>query len=405
MKVLHLLDHSVPLHSGYSFRTLALLQEQRKLGWDVMALTSSKHYGASAAVERVEGFEFYRTPVRQTGLRKLPVLDQLAVITDTQRRLEEVVLLTSPDLIHAHSPCLNGIAAIRAGRKLGLPVVYEMRASWEDAAVDHGSTTQGSLRYRLSRSMESWVLKRADAVTTICEGLRQDILSRGVDAARVTVIANGVNVDDFKMSPSRDTALQLRLGLQDSVVIGFLGSFYGYEGLDLLLDALPAILKFEPSAKLLLVGGGPEQHALELQAARLGLVDQVVMPGRVPHGDVAKYYSVVDLLAFPRKSMRLTETVTPLKPLEAMAQGKLLIASNVGGHRELIKDGATGFLFDPDSSVALAGAVRRVLAAKSQWPAMREEGRRFVENERSWQRSAAFYPSVYQSAQREAQAH
>ena len=180
LRVLHVLDHSVPLHSGYAFRTLAILAEQRKMGWTTLQLTSSKHYGSSADVEDVDGYRFYRTNVPQTGWRAHPILSQVAVIQDTQSRLEQVIEETSPDLIHAHSPCLNGIAALRAARRNRIPVVYEMRASWEDAAVDHGSTAEGSLRYRVSRQLETGVLRRAGAVTTICEGLRQDIVGRGI---------------------------------------------------------------------------------------------------------------------------------------------------------------------------------------------------------------------------------
>ena len=127
VRVLHVLDHSVPLHSGYTFRTLAILQEQRRLGWDTIQLTSSKHYGASADVEEVDGLHFYRTRVADSIFRTIPVLDQAMVVLDTQRRLNQVIEITRPDLVHAHSPCLNGIAALNAGRAHGLPVVYEMR--------------------------------------------------------------------------------------------------------------------------------------------------------------------------------------------------------------------------------------------------------------------------------------
>lgn len=395
LRVLHVLDHSVPLHSGYAFRTLSLLQEQRRLGWETVHLTSSKHYGAKLAVEDVDGYRFYRTLVPAAGWRALPVLDQLAVIGDTQSRLEEVMRETAPDIVHAHSPCLNGIAALRAARSRGVPVVYEMRASWEDAAVDHGSTTEGSLRYRLSRALETYVLKRADAITTICEGLRQDIMVRGIAADRVTVIPNGVDVERFPMIEQRDEALSRQLGLEDALVLGFLGSFYGYEGLDILVAALPEILRSEPRAKVLLVGGGKEEAALQAQIDRLQLRDRVIMVGRVPHADVARYYSLVDLLVFPRKSMRLTETVTPLKPLEAMAQGKIVLASDVGGHRELIRDSETGWLFAPDDPVALAKAVSKASAIRSQWPAIRATARRFVETERTWRASASRYVPLY----------
>ena len=398
MKILHVLDHSIPLHSGYTFRTRSILNEQRRLGWETLHLTSPKHHGATADEEDVEGLHFYRTRVPESGWRSLPLLDQWSVIRDTERRLAEVIERARPDIVHAHSPCLNGIAALRAARRCGLPVVYEIRAFWEDAAVDHGTTEEGGLRYRLTRAMETWVLERASAVTTICEGLRADIVGRGIPAERVTVIPNAVNIDEFPVIRSVDSALKSQLGLDDAFVIGFIGSFYGYEGLDVLLDALPAILQFEPRTRLLLVGGGVGEERLSAQAVRLGIADKIVLTGRVPHREVTRYYSLVDLLAYPRKSIRLTETVTPLKPLEAMAQGRLLVASSVGGHRELIEDGVTGFLFEADRPDALADAVKRVLGAKADWQTVRERGRRFVEAERNWGMSVARYKDVYARA-------
>jgi PEP-CTERM/exosortase A-associated glycosyltransferase len=324
-------------------------------------------------------------------------LNQVAVIRDTGRRLDQVIEFERPTLLHAHSPALNGVAALQAGRRHRLPVVYEMRASWEDAAVDHGTTREGSLRYRSSRALETWVLRRADAVTTICEGLRQDILVRDIPADRVTVIPNAVDVEQFPVIEGVDSALRRQLGLEDAFVLGFLGSFYAYEGLDLLVQALPMIRAQVPNARLLLVGGGPEEQRLEAQVERLGLQEYCRMVGRVPHGEVNRYYGLVDLLVYPRRSIRLTETVTPLKPLEAMAQGRLLIASNVGGHRELIRDGETGFLFEPDRPDALAAAVETVLGAHGRWDEIRRSGRRFVETERSWSASVARYEKVYRA--------
>ena len=395
--VLHVLDHSVPLHSGYTFRTLAILREQRRIGWETLQLTTTKHYGTTADEEDVDGFHFFRTQVPQGGWRSWPLLNQWAVIHDTRRRLEQVIARTRPDVLHAHSPCLNGIAALQAARAAGLPVVYEMRASWEDAAVDHGTTREGSLRYRLSRALETWTLQRADAVTTICEGLRADILSRGVAADRVTVIPNAVDPAAFPLIGAPDRELQARLGLSDAVTLGFLGSFYGYEGLDTLLDAVPDIAEFEPRLRVLLVGGGFEESRLQEQARRLGIADRVIFAGRVPHAEVSRYYSLVDLLVYPRKSMRLTETVTPLKPLEAMAQGRLLIASDVGGHRELIEDGVTGRLFRPDDPATLARTVREVLGARAHWDEIRANGRRFVEQQRNWRTSVARYAPIYEA--------
>jgi hypothetical protein len=293
---------------------------------------------------------------------------------------------------------LNALPALWVRARLGVPVVYEMRASWEDAAVDHGTTTEGSLRYRLSRGLETLALRGADQITTICEGLRGDIAVRGIAAEKITVIPNAVDVSAFRFGVPADPALQARLGLQGATVLGFAGSFYGYEGLNLLVDALALLALREPTLKLLLVGGGPQEAALKAQVQRLGLGDRVVFTGRVPHAEVQRYYELIDVLAYPRLPIRLTELVTPLKPLEAMAQGRIFVASNVGGHRELVRDGETGYLCGAGSAEALAEGIAQALANRAQWPRVRTAARQFVERERTWANSVARYAEVYRRA-------
>jgi PEP-CTERM/exosortase A-associated glycosyltransferase len=395
LRVLHVLDHSIPLHSGYTFRTLALLREQRKFGWETFHVTSPKHTASRDSEETVDGWHFYRTLVPSAG-KKLPGLGEVDLMRQLERRLRAVAQMVEPDLIHAHSPVLDAMPALAVGKELGIPVVYEVRAFWEDAAVDHGTTTEGSLRYRLSRRMETYALQRVAHVFTICEGLRGDIVARGIDPARVTVIPNAVDIAAFEPGGAPDEALKAQLGLTGCTVVGFIGSFYAYEGLDLLLAALPRLLAQRPDVRVLLVGGGPQEQALKAQAQQLGVADQVVFTGRVPHQQVQRYYDLVDVLAYPRHSMRLTELVTPLKPLEAMAQGRLLVASDVGGHKELIRHGETGWLFEAGSVEALARALHDLLDSRAQWPALRAAGRSFVERERNWAASVARYRPVYE---------
>lgn len=395
LRILHVLDHSIPLHSGYTFRTLSILREQRKLGWETFHLTSPKQVGCSAAEEDVDGWHFYRTPPSSGPMSDWPVIGELKLMKQLEERLMEVANQVRPEILHAHSPVLNAIPAIRAGRRLGLPVVYEIRAFWEDAAVDHGTTTEGSLRYRMTRDLETWALRRVDHATTICEGLRADIVARGIPAEKVTVIPNAVDIDSFDPGGEPDQELKQKLGLAGCTLIGFIGSFYAYEGLDLLLDAFPRILSRLPDVRLLLVGGGPQDGALREQAGRLGIADKVVFTGRVPHNEVQRYYDLIDVLAYPRHSMRLTDLVTPLKPLEAMAQGRLLVASDVGGHRELIRDGETGMLFRAGDVGSLADAIVKLLAKREYWTELRQAGRRYVVEERNWARSVANYQAVY----------
>ncbi|WP_445371072.1 TIGR04063 family PEP-CTERM/XrtA system glycosyltransferase [Methylomonas sp. HW2-6] len=395
MKILHILDHSIPLHSGYTFRTRAILEQQRKLGWDTYHVTSAKHLGNTAAFEEIDGLQFYRSDQPTGWLAGLPVLNQWAIVETLYRRLTEIIPQIKPDVLHAHSPALNGLAALRAAHKFRLPLVYECRAFWEDAAVDHGTTLEGSLRYRLTKYLETFVFKRADAVTTICEGLRGDIVQRGIAADKITVIPNAVDIEKFNYGEQADSELLKQLGLTGKTILGFIGSFYAYEGLLLLLDALPAIARQQPNVRLLLVGGGPQQPQIVEKIANLGLQEWVVMPGRVPHDQVQQYYNLVDLLVYPRMSMRLTDLVTPLKPLEAMAQGRILVASDVGGHHELIKDRETGYLFEAGNADALANTILSALQDQGHWDAIRRAGRAYVERERNWQRSVSHYQAVY----------
>lgn len=395
LRVLHILDHSLPLQSGYAFRTLALLREQRALGWETFQLTTPKHYVPAPDEEDVAGLHFYRTNVAPTWLRRAPVLNAATVVTDTARRIDSVFDRVQPDVVHAHSPCLNGLAALRAVRGRGVPVVYEMRASWEDAAVDHGVTREGSVRYRLSRALETYVLKRVDAITTICNGLASDIAVRGIGRDRITIIPNAVDIEQFAVIDRADEGLRAELGLGDGPVLGFAGSFYAYEGLDLLLQAMPTVLRAWPNASVVLVGGGPAEAPLKKLAAELGIARQVRFVGRVPHEQVRRYYSVIDLLAYPRKSMRLTELVTPLKPLEAMALGRMFVASDVGGHRELIPQRLHGQLFAAGDAEALARVALGMLASRGAWPKIAADSRDYVSTSCTWRLSASRYKDVY----------
>ena len=396
MRILHILDHSIPLHSGYTFRTRNILQQQRALGWETVQITGSKHLNSTGQEEDVDGFHFYRTQAAEGLLDRLPVLNQLAVVNTLSARLDEVVTKERPDILHAHSPSLNGLAALRVGRRHGIPVVYECRAFWEDAAVDHGTCKEGGLRYRLTRALETRVFRQADAVTTICEGLRGDILARGVSPERLTVIPNAVDIELFSMHRQQDPTLVKHLGLENRQVLGFIGSFYAYEGLSLLIEAMPRVLAQIPDVRLLLVGGGHQESALQQQARDLGIEDRIVFTGRVPHDQVQQYYDLVDILVYPRMPMRLTELVTPLKPLEAMAQGRVVIASDVGGHRELISDGVNGKLFRAGDPESLVKAILMMLQHPGEWPRMQSAGREFVERERNWPASVARYKAVYE---------
>jgi PEP-CTERM/exosortase A-associated glycosyltransferase len=395
-RILHVLDHSLPLHSGYTFRTRAILKAQEGHGLEVRGITSQRHNCEAAwtsADEVFDGLTFRRTPGTPGGPMLVSELREMGALAQA---ILDLASDWRPDVIHAHSPALCGGAALRAARRLGVPFVYEIRAFWEDAAVGNLTGTEGSAKYRLTRSLETQVASRADALFTICEGLRGDLAARGIPEGRIGVMPNGVDLTLFGEPPARDGALARELGIAPGVpVIGYIGSFYDYEGLDDLIAAMPLLRRSHPDARLLIVGAGPMDTKWRAAAAALPCPEAVIFTGRVPHEAVERYYSLVDVLAYPRKASRLTDLVTPLKPLEAMAQRRLVAASNVGGHRELIAHGETGFLFEPDDPAACAAALADLLDRREEWDTIRARALDHVRARHDWHKNARHYLDVY----------
>ena len=401
-RILHVLDHSLPLHSGYTFRTRAILKAQQDAGLEVRGITGLRHTNAGPDPEAADGLIFHRTPGAVSGP---PGLREWREIGRLSAAIEALCDEWRPDVLHAHSPALCGEAALRAAKACGIPFIYEIRAFWEDAAVGNGTGSAGSLRYRLTRGLENHVVAGADAVVTICKGLREDLIARGTDPARITVVPNGVDLSLFGTPPARDPAFAAELGMGTGPVIGFIGSFYDYEGIDDLIAAMPALLARHPGARLLLVGGGPREPELKRQAQKSAASAAIHFTGRVPHDQVERYYALADIMAYPRKRSRLTDLVTPLTPLEAMAQGKLVAASDVGGHRELIADGTTGVLFPAGDPGACADALADLLDNRSRWNSFRTAGRNHVETRHDWARNVSRYQDVYQKLLRPVMQH
>jgi len=292
---------------------------------------------------------------------------------------------------------LTCLAALKERRQSGQPVVYEIRAFWEDAAVDHGTYRHGSVKYRLVRALETWACRKADQVVVICRGLKRDLESRGIDPGKIAVSPNGVDIHDFRpCEPDREYLQAWKL--KGKTTIGFIGSFYRYEGLELLIDAFGELCRRHTGLMLLLAGGGNTEADLRIKALDMGLMEKVVMPGRIPHGRIPGVYALCDILAYPRYSMRLTDLVTPLKPLEAMAMSRPLVASDVGGHRELIRDGETALLFSPGNVGSLVEALEELILNRDLRAKLAAAGRAWVVRERTWDKTTAVYEDVYSRA-------
>jgi PEP-CTERM/exosortase A-associated glycosyltransferase len=398
LKILHILNHSLPLQSGYAFRSHNILRAQLNMGWQPIALTApvaETSWIDRGADELIGGLRYYRTAPLSGG--DFPLSAAFRSILALNRRAREVSESEKPNLLHAHSPIFNAFSSFHIGRKLGLPVVYEVHSLWEDAAVIHGAYPRSSWRYKLMQSLETWVCRKADHVAVLCHGLKGDLTRRGIPLAKLTVVPNGVDVDEFNAG-APDLGQADSWNLHGRHVIGFIGSFSRYEGLDLLLEAMARLTSRRPDVVLLLVGGGRMEERLKAHVERLRLVDRVIMPGRIPHDRIPGVYALMDILVYPRYSTRLTELVTPLKPLEAMAMGKAVVASDIGGHRELIQDRQTGLLFPPGDAAALADALTGLLDDHDLRRQLGRQASLAVRQKHSWAKATAVYSDIYARA-------
>jgi PEP-CTERM/exosortase A-associated glycosyltransferase len=390
---------------GYGVRSQAIVTFQKEFGIEPVIVTSPLHGGDSGVEkENIEGLTYYRTHASRTWLSRLMLkrafVREGVLIRVLYRRIKHILASEKIDLIHAHSPVLCGMAAHKAAREHGLPWVYEIRAFWEDAAVEQNKFLENSIKYKLSRALETYLCKKASVVAVISNSLKEEIKSRGIHESKIKLVPNGVDTQRFAPRP-KDQEIINRHHLDNCTVVGFIGSFFRFEGLECLVEAMKSVVEKEPLARLLLVGDGIESDNIRRLIVARGMEEFVISVGRVPHEDVLKYYSVVDIAVYPRRRHRLTELVTPLKPLEALAMGKAVVGSNVGGIRELIcLDGevAAGMLFEADNPDDLACQLIRLIRDPDLREKTAKDARATVEKSRSWHSIAAKYCDVYQSA-------
>ena len=398
MKILHVLDRSVPNISGYSLRSKYILDSQKKLGLDIAVVTSPNQESA-ADIETIDGIMYYRSTTKASILRGLAnknVIFKSKLFTRVlYDKIEEVIKNHKDiDLIHAHSPILCGLPALAIGRKYKIPIVYEVRALWEDAAVDQKKTRENSLRHRLTKYYETKLLRKVDSVTVICEGLKNEMISRLIPVDKIHVMPNGIDTEQF-LPQEKDIDLLKQHNLDGNLVFGFIGSFFEFEGLELFIKAIANLIAQNKGVKALIVGGGRREEELRNFASKLCSNGSIIFTGRVPHDTIKKYYSVMDILVYPRIKNRLTELVTPLKPLEAMSMEKAVLASNIGGLKELVEDKKTGILFEAENINDLTDKITYLL----QNPQIRNElgknARKNVMSSRKWLDISKKYLEIY----------
>jgi glycogen(starch) synthase len=380
---------------------------QTQIGMQPAVLTSSLHEldDPSASDTTLDGVQYWRTKTggglsERAILRRWPMLRETAVVRLLRKRIERLLDSEKFDIVHAHSPALCGMAAWQAARSLHLPFVYEIRSFWEDAELDPQRSLWKLLRYRLGRNLESFVVRRANATVGIAQSVLHDLEMRKMPASRLYHVPNGVDVARFAPR-ARDTGLAAELGLNGVPTLGFIGTLFPWEGVPWLVRAAAELHRIGPPFRLLIVGDGAEASEVRKAIQETESAGYISFLGRVPNDQVERYYSLMDLLLYPRLSVRITEMVTPLKPLEAMALGKAVLGSNVGGIRELIDAEKTGLLFEPENIQDFCRVTSRLLNQPDLRRALGEEAHRKVSAEKDWTVLARRYEAVYSAALRD----
>lgn len=399
VKVLHVLEQSIPDTGGYTIRARAIVDFQRRSGLEPVVVTSPifPAKDPSVTLEHYDGVRYYRTNhIRAPGSSKSKLASYATrslMVARYRRAVLDIVKHERPDVLHAHSSYTNAYAAMPAARRFGLPLVYEVRTLWGESAVVEDGLQPSSWKHWLGWQLELRAMRHADLVVPIARGIRDQLIRRGINADRLEVVPNGVDTSRFVPGP-RDDARAHAAGLGGHFVIGFIGSVRRLEGLATLLEAFALCRSQRAKVGLVIVGDGAERKALEAQASRLGL-SGVLFTGNVPHAEVASWYSIMDVMVYPRIRAVINEHVTPLKPLEAMALGKVCVASNVGGLMELIRNDETGVIFRSDDAGDLASTLMQLMDDPARRERLRQAALEFVRSERDWNAIVPRYRELY----------
>ena len=388
-RILHLLTNSLPhTASGYAQRSHSTLLAQQAAGWDVLAVTRMGYpvqVGKLLAktTDIVDGIRYQRL---------LPATMAQTIDARLQQQAEQllaVALEFKPSVLHTTTHYVNGLVVRAVAEALGIPWVYEVRGQLADTwASTRGPEARNSERYQLFQNREAEVMRDADLVLTLGKAMKANIVAAGVPANKVTIAPNAVG-GNFLDEPLDKASARRELGLPaDGQFIGTVSSLVPYEGIEDLVAAFVRLAADMPHLRLLIVGDGSSMPSLQIQAQRSGFASRIVFTGRVPRSQAALYHQALDVFVVPRKDLEVTRSVTPLKPVEAMACARPVVASDLPALAELVEHRVTGLLAEAGDPVSLADAIRDLLTDPQLAAECGAAGRERVLQERTWAANA-----------------
>lgn len=399
-RVAYVLHNSLPYSSGgYATRGHGMALGLKEKGYEVLCITRpgypldipGDHVGKELATsDSIDGVTYERifSPLRSD-------LASYNYMLAAAEKLKEYFIEKKVDIVIAASNHVTAVSAGVAAKELGLPFFYEVRGFWEITRVSREPEFEYKTQYSIQVKNETVAAKNADHVFTLTNPMREELIKRGVSKDKISLLPNSCDSTRFKPR-SRDVKLALHLGIPDNVpVIGYIGSFVQYEGLDNLAQACAIILKRGIDFRLLLVGNenasgsekGPITEEILRVAKEEGLASKLIMPGRIPHEQVEEYYSLIDIAPFPRKPQPVTEMVSPMKPLEALSMEKAVVVSSVRALTEMVVSDKTGLVFEKGDIYSLADKLELLIRDNALREKLGKAGREWVQDQRTWKKT------------------
>lgn len=421
-KVVHVVEEGLPKEVGYTLRTQHLVKAQRELGIDAAVVVEPR----AGTLPDVKGVNRYGVGVRQFDAVPYYRLSDSSCVNRFRIRLREklkarrirganrlgrpfrlpddpwrslwdgvAAAFGRPSVVHAHMPHTCSWSALSLARCLNVPFVYEVRGLWELSCETEGVPLCKGLTVDQWRARELELAQAADCVITLGDALARELVRRGVDAARVRIVPNGVDGAFHSPNSGKDEQLVEELELGGEFVAGYMTNVRRLEGVETVIHALAELRRQGIRVVFVLVGDGPDLQRLKMLAQQCGVADLIRFIGRVSHDEIGRYYSLLDVFVVPRSDAAVCRLVTPLKPLEAMARGKVVLASDLPALRECITDGHTGLLFRAGCPASLSVALMRVRGDTGVCERLARNAREWVSCWRTWELSARRTEEIY----------
>ena len=421
MKVLHLLQNSLPLISGSTIRSKYIFKYQKKFS-KIFVLTSFL-FKSKKNLEIIGNIPYYRINNRIAFLlrKNFYFVKHLNNIfykffnIDLENKyqyflisifikyyIRKLVKFYKIDIIHQHTHYEVGRYALKVAKKQKIPFIYEVRGFLEENLIANTKYRKNfDLKlvkhiYNKIKTNETNLMKKSDLIITLSDSMKKELRKRNIKEKKIKIIPNCTDTD---LLQPVETNLKLKndLKLNGKFVIGYIGRLSWYEGIDILIKAIPFVLKKIQNIKVVLIGNINKDYLKYLKqlSRELNISKYILLLSAIPHREITKYYSIIDIIVLPRLNLNVSRLVTPLKPLESMALKTLVIASDLPALRFTIKPRNTGDLFKAEDPEDLASKIIFYLINPEEKRKIEELARSYVEENFSWKRVVPNYEKIY----------